>query len=178
MHGVNDEFVFLDDEDRCGYVAMLAATAARYRWLCLSYCLMGTHVHLLVETPEPNFASGMRWLHGHYARCFNEHRSRRGHLFKGRYHDEPVVTDGHLINAVGYIAANPVEAGLCADPRDWRWGSHHSVATGAPRSWMAHYRLLDRLEAITGSRQSYDSIVASRLGAMAPEGSDPFEALR
>lgn len=177
MHGVNDEFVFLDDEDRSGYVSMLAATVARYRWCCLSYCLMGNHVHLLIETPEANFAAGMQWLHGHYARCFNRQHVRRGHLFKGRFHDEPVLTDGHLINAVGYIAVNPVDAGLCPDPCDWPWGSHQAAAAGRPRRWMAHAHLVDRLEAITGSRSSYGTIVASRLAAMAPEGSDPLQAL-
>jgi putative transposase len=168
LRGVNGEFVFRDDEDRIGYLAMLVATVSRYRWLCLSYCLMGTHLHLLVETPEPNFGAGMRWLHGHYARCFNKQYGRDGHLFQGRYHDEPVLTDGHLINAVGYIAVNPVEGGLCRDPRGWRWGSHHAVAAGAPPKWMAHDHLLDRLEAITGSRSAYGSIVANRLGGLAP----------
>jgi hypothetical protein len=37
---------------------------------------MGTHLHLLIETPHPNFAEGMRWLHGHYGRCFNKQHRR------------------------------------------------------------------------------------------------------
>jgi REP element-mobilizing transposase RayT len=168
LHGVDDEFVFIDDEDRIGYVTMLAATVLRYGWLCLGYCLMGTHLHLLVETPEPNFGEGMRWLHGHYGRCFNLQHGRTGHLFKGRYHDEPVVTDGHLINVVGYIAVNPVEACLCNEPQEWEWGSHRAASAGAPRSWMAHGHLVDRLAAITGSRTAYEAVVASRL-----KGSDP-----
>ena len=164
MRGVNDELIFIDDEDRCGYLAMLAATVSMYGWLCLSYCQMGTHIHLLIETPEPNFGEGMQWLHGQYARCFNKQHSRRGHLFQGRFYDEPVLTDGHLINAVGYIAVNPVEAGLCLDPAEWHWGSHRAVAIGEPRTWMAHGHLLERLAAITGSRNSYEAIVASRAG--------------
>jgi putative transposase len=161
--GVDGEFVFRTDEDRIGYLAMLAATVSRYGWLCLSYCLMGTHLHLLVETPEPNFGLGMQWLHGHYGGCFNRQYKRDGHLFQGRYHDEPILTEAHLVNAVGYIAVNPVEAGLCRDPREWRWGSHHDVVAGTQRRWMAHERLAARLEAISGSRSSYDSIVATRL---------------
>jgi REP element-mobilizing transposase RayT len=178
LHAVSDEDVFRTDEDRSGYLAMLAATVTRYGWHCLSFCLMGTHLHLLIETPEPNFSLGMQFLHGQYVTAFNNQHDREGHLFQRRFHDEPVLTDGHLINVAGYIAVNPVEAGLCIDPKDWPWGSHHRVAQGAPAPWMGHHRLVDRLEAITGSRTSYDAIVASRLrrGAMAPEGSDPFEA--
>jgi REP element-mobilizing transposase RayT len=165
MHGINDELIFKSDEDRIGYIAMLVATVIRHGWLCLSYCLMGTHLHLLIETPHPNFAEGMRWLHGHYGRCFNKQHRRDGHLFRRRYHDEPILTEGHLLNAVGYIVVNPVEAGLCRDPREWPWGSHHAVAAGAPASWTAHARLIDRLEAVTGVRDTYDALVASRLRA-------------
>src|SRR4029079_15875596 len=83
MRDVDGEFVFKDDEDRIGYLLMLAATVARFGWLCLSYCQMGTHVHLLVETPEPNFGKGMQWLHGRYGACFNKRYRRDGHLYQG-----------------------------------------------------------------------------------------------
>ena len=160
--GVDDEFIFRSDEDRIAYLLMLAATVARYRWLCLSYCLMGTHAHLLVETREPNFGDGMRWFHGHYGRCFNKHHGRRGPLFGGRYHDEPVLRDEHLVMVVGYIAMNPVDAGLCRTPEAWAWSSHRAAVMGPTRRWMAHDRLEDRLEAISGSRGAYKRIVAAR----------------
>jgi REP element-mobilizing transposase RayT len=163
MRGVDGEVVFTEEEDRIGYLAMLAATVSRYGWLCLSYCLMGTHLHLLVETPEPNFGAGMQWLHGHYGRTFNAQHRRKGHLFQGRYHDEPVTTEAHLVLAVGYITVNPVDAGICRDPREWRWGSHYAVARGAPADWLAHDRLAARLEAISGCSDTYESIVAARL---------------
>lgn len=163
MHAVSDELLFRTDEDRRGYLVMLAATVTRYRWLCLSYCLMDNHLHLLVETPEPTFSEGMRWLHGHYGRCFNKQYERDGHLFQKRFHDELVLTDGHLINVAAYIPLNPVDAGLCVDPVEWPWGSHRRVTLGEPTPWLAHGRLEERLEAITGSPAAYGAIVASRL---------------
>jgi putative transposase len=166
MHAVDGELVFRCDEDRIGYLAMLAATVLRYGWQCLSYCLMGTHLHVLVETPEPNFGDGMRWLHGHYGRCFNkQYPPRKGHLFHDRYHDEPVLTEAHLLNVVPYIATNPAEAALCRHPADWPWGSHSRVAAGTPAPWTAHDRLVDRLEAVTGSRKAYERLVEARLRA-------------
>jgi REP element-mobilizing transposase RayT len=163
MRGVDGEALFRSDEDRIGYLAMLAATVAEYGWLCLSYCLMGNHVHLLIETPEANFADGMQWLHGRYAACFNKHHSRRGPLYQGRYHDEPVLTDAHLVMATGYIAMNPVDAGFCNHPASWRWGSHHGVVRGIRRDWLAHEHLVRRLEAISGSRHAYEDVIATRL---------------
>jgi putative transposase len=163
VNAVAGEFFFRSEEDRVGYLLMLAATVERHGWLCLSYCLMGTHVHLLVETPEPNFGVGMQWLHSGYATRFNKHYRRDGHLLKRRYHDEPVLTEAHLLNAVGYIAVNPVEARLCSDPRYWRWGSHHAIVRGIAPPWLAHARLVERLQAISGSPDTYDALVAARL---------------
>jgi REP element-mobilizing transposase RayT len=165
LNGVNGEFIFRNDEDRVGYLLMLAAAVQRHGWRCLSYCLMGTHVHLLIETPEPNFGRGMQWLNSRYAIRANKQYGRDGHLYKGRYHDEPVLTDAHLLMVVPYIAVNPVEAGLCRDPKDWRWSSHHRVVRGIRPAWLAHEHLLDRLEAITGSRASYDRLIDARLRA-------------
>jgi REP element-mobilizing transposase RayT len=163
MRGVDGEFLFRSDEDRIGYMVMLAATVESYRWRCLSYCLLGNHVHLLVETLEPNFGEGMQWLHGQYARCFNREHGRTGPLYQGRYHDEPVETEAHLVSVVGYIAMNPVDAGLCRHPADWPWGSHRGVTVGISREWLAHDHLVRRLEAISGSSDAYERIVASRM---------------
>jgi REP element-mobilizing transposase RayT len=160
--GVDGEPIFTEDEDRVGYLAMLAATVLRFRWLCLAYCQMGTHVHLLIETPDANLGPGMRWLHGRYGACFNRQHARDGHLFQGRYHDEPILTEGHLVNAVGYIAANPVAAGLCKDPHDWPWGSHQRVMAGTAPLWIAHDHLVEHLEAISGSGDAYERIVEAR----------------
>jgi putative transposase len=162
MRGGDGESLFRTDEDRIGYLVMLAATVAAYSWRCLSYCLMGNHVHLLVETPQPNFGAGMQWLHGRYAQCFNRQHDRKGPLYDGRYHDEPVETEDHLAMVVGYIALNPVDAGLCRHPAAWRWGSHHGVTRGIRRDWLAHDHLVERLAAISGSSDAYERIVASR----------------
>jgi len=158
VRGVDGEAIFLNDEDRVGYRIMLAATVRRYRWRCLAYCLMGNHVHLLIETEEANFSLGMQWLHGHYGAAFNKEHQRDGHLFQGRFHDEPILTEPHLAAAVGYIAVNPVKDGFCRDARDWPWSSHHDVVTDARRAWLAHGHLLSKLHGVFGADR-YDWIV-------------------
>ncbi|MFL5895236.1 MAG: transposase [Thermoleophilaceae bacterium] len=163
--GVNKELIFRQDEDRVAYTAMLAATTREYGWLCMGYCLMPNHVHLLLETPEPNLGAGMQWLQGQYGRSFNKQYARSGHLFQDRFHQELITDEGHLLAAVGYIAVNPVAGGLCSDPAEWRWSSHWSVAAGQPAPWLAHEHLLDRLEAIAGSR-CYQRLVDARVKAL------------
>jgi len=50
-----------------------------------SYALMPNHFHLVVETPQPNLVSGMKWFLGAYTNRFNRRHKLFGHLFSGRY---------------------------------------------------------------------------------------------
>jgi REP-associated tyrosine transposase len=134
--GNRRETVFIDDSDRMTYLAMLRAAVRRYRWTCLSYCLMGNHFHLLLETPEPNLGAGMRHLQGAYAQAFNKRHKMVGHVFQGRYRSERVTSDSQLIATLRYIALNPVEAGLCEDPRDWSWSSYALLVEGIAPDWV------------------------------------------
>jgi REP element-mobilizing transposase RayT len=160
--GVNRQRVFVDDEDYERYTSLLGATVRRQGWHCLSYCLMPNHVHLLIETPEPNLGAGMQWLHGLYAQTFNERHHRVGHVFQDRYRCEPIDDEVQLITVVGYIVLNPVAATLCARPQDWRWGSHASLMSLRPPMWLGHERLAEHLEGATGSR-CYADLVSARL---------------
>src|SRR5215210_4137262 len=80
--GVNKEAIVRDDRDRRMYLEMLGLVVGQFAWQCLAYCLMGNHMHLLVETAEPNLGDGMRELHGKYARALNDRHRRNGHLFQ------------------------------------------------------------------------------------------------
>src|SRR3954454_20748947 len=78
------EDIYRDDVDRRMYLHTLGREVARWKWRCLAYCLMSNHVHLLLETPEPNLGRGMQRAHGTYARLFNRRHARVGHVFQGR----------------------------------------------------------------------------------------------
>jgi REP element-mobilizing transposase RayT len=60
--GDRREDVFLDDVDRERFVVTLAETCEKTGWHAHAFCLMRNHFHLVIETPEPNFSSGMHWL--------------------------------------------------------------------------------------------------------------------
>ena len=114
--GNNRQLIYFDDADRGSYLAMLARAVASRQWRCLAFCLMDNHMHLLIETPLPNLAAGMQWLHGRFAEQFNARHGRSGHVFQGRYGSVLLETEAHLWTVVAYIARNPVTAGLCARP--------------------------------------------------------------
>ncbi len=126
--GVDRRVIFRDDRDRQRYLDLLREVIERYGWRVLAYCLMDNHVHLLVETPEPNLAEGMQWLNGHYGRYYNDRHDRCGHLFQGRYKALRQRTDAQLLQTLRYIVLNPVEAGICELPGEYRWSSHRAMA--------------------------------------------------
>jgi len=116
--------LFRDDKERVDFLDLLADVVAARGWLCRSYCVLSTHYHLLVETPEPDLAAGMQSLNGRYGQRVNWRRGEKGHVFQARYHSVLVETDGHRLELHRYIALNPVRAGLVASPEDWPWSSY------------------------------------------------------
>ena len=122
-HSNLGRIAFCDDDERGQFLAVVELAVQRYRWSCRSYCVLSTHYHLLVETPEPDLSLGMQYINGRYAQWANWHRSERGHVFEGRFKAVVVETDSHALEIHRYIALNPVRAGLVLDPEEWPWGS-------------------------------------------------------
>lgn len=143
--------IFVDDLDRHRYLRLLASTTERCGWRCLSYCLMTNHLHLLVETPEPNLGRGMQRLQGRYGLTFNRRHGHVGHLFQGRYGAVRVTSDEQLITVVRYIAANPMQAGLCRDESEWRWSSAAAFRSGQGPGWLDLGRLFELVGSSRGS---------------------------
>jgi REP element-mobilizing transposase RayT len=120
--GIDGAAIFLDDFDRFAFVTLLRRVTERAGWTVLAWCLMDTHYHLLViATEEPRVGWAMQLLNGTYAREFNLHHVRRGHLFGGRYSETVIADERHLQAANDYVLDNPVRAGLVRLAGDWPW---------------------------------------------------------
>lgn len=143
--GNERKLIYRDDIDRTRFQEVLAQVLSRFHWLCLAYCQMGNHYHLLVETPLPNLSRGMRQLNGVYAQQFNRRHNRVGHLTQGRYGAILVEQGEHLLSTVRYIVRNPVRAGLCAAPEDWHWSSYRATLGLEPLGLVAIDALLEQL---------------------------------
>ena len=78
--------------------------------------------------PLVRFAAGMRLLNCGHAHRMNRKHGRTGHLFRNHYTWQPVESDEHLLEAIRYILLNPVRAGICETPEDWRWSSYRVTA--------------------------------------------------
>jgi REP element-mobilizing transposase RayT len=141
--GVNGEPVFFDPGDCIFFLTRFARTVDRFGWVCLAFCLMTNHYHFVIETPEPTLARGMEFLNGAYARGTNQRHGRTGHLFGRRYWSGLIETDSHLVEACRYVVLNPVRAGICTRPDDWRFSSHAAtIGTIEAPGFLAVGRLL------------------------------------
>lgn len=58
------------------FLARLAEVCERFKWWGHAYCLMTSHCHLLMETPDPNLAKGMRQLNDVYTQRFDDVHGR------------------------------------------------------------------------------------------------------
>ena len=127
-HAITDAALFRDDADRRHFLDLLERTVSAHEWACHAYCLMTTHYHLAIHTPEANLAVGMKWLNGVYSQGFNRRHGTRGHVFESRYYAAHVESEPHALETIRYVVNNPVEAGLCDEAADWPWSSY--------RAWM------------------------------------------
>jgi putative transposase len=110
--GDRREAIFLDDADRNEFLRTLGEACAKMGWQIHVDCLMGNHFHLVVETPRPNLALGMKWLLGTYTQRFNRRHRHWGHLFGGQ--QKGSVCDSRCFKG---------QAGSVLESRGKKWGS-------------------------------------------------------
>src|SRR5579862_355834 len=107
---------------------MVGRLARRQGWIVLAYCLMNTHYHLVLHTPDAGLSVGMRLLNSGFSRRTNNRYGRTMHLFWQRFFSTQIASDAHLLECCRYVVLNPIRAGLCCSPEDWRWSSYRSCA--------------------------------------------------
>ena len=95
--GNNRQTVFRDDADRRRYLEKVCLYCEKRDVELLCYCLLGNHVHLLLETPKGNLAQFMQPLQTSYSVYFNKRHGRSGHVFEQRYKAYLVDKDNYLL---------------------------------------------------------------------------------
>jgi REP element-mobilizing transposase RayT len=136
--------LFRDDGARDTFLNILGHVVRWRGWRCYAYVVMTTHYHVLVETPEADLGQGMQRLNSFYAGEFNRRQGTTGHVFERRYTDVVVESDAHFATEVAYIAANPVRAGMCKRPEDYRYSSYATLVGDAPPVSFLDRSILDR----------------------------------
>jgi REP element-mobilizing transposase RayT len=160
--GIEDARIFLD---------LLGIEIGQQRWLCHGYCLMETHYHLLIETPEPNLGRGMARLNMRYSQWFGRRHERPGHLFQGRYKAILFEKEKWLLPLARHVVTNPVRTQSVNRADQWRWSSYRAVAGGEEcPAWLTRE---DLLRQCGDARDGWRGYVAG-----GPDAPSPWDELR
>lgn len=130
--GDGNQIIFEDTRDRETYLDLLESCVEEFDVDVHAYCLMGNHVHLLLEENQEhrNLSAFMKKLNESYAMHFGRASERIGHVFKDRFWSEPVESDEHFLSTVRYIHANPETAGICPAHK-YPWSSYRAYCSGS-----------------------------------------------
>lgn len=127
----------------------LGEAVERCGWWVHAWALMGTHYHLLLETPEANLVRGMKWFQGTFTQRLNARQRTWGHVYQGCYKAKVIdPEEPEYFRAVAtYIHLNPAAAGLVRGDSplaDYPWSSvpEYLRAPTRRRPWLRTMRVL------------------------------------
>jgi len=170
VNATGDWDYFLDEVDRIHWVRLFVQILAEMRWKCVAFCQMDSHVHLLLEVPDTSLAIGMRELNREYSCGFNARHGRHGTFVRQRFGSRRIVDGPDLLGAYAYVVLNPVAAGACRRPEEWRWSSYATTLGLAD-----DFPFVDAAAAISEAggreqlRSAVESVLLSRLERTRPE---------
>jgi putative transposase len=136
LRGNDGQDILFSDQDREHLETLVHDGKDRFKHRIHAYCWMSNHVHLLIQVSEVPLSKLIHNLSFRYASYINKKRSRKGHLFQGRYKAILVDAENYLHELVRYIHLNPVRAGVATNPQDYKWSGHQCYLGITRKSWL------------------------------------------
>jgi len=110
------------------------------------YCLMRNHFHFLLQIKTEKelkevfplsvtedfprlISKKFSNFFSSYSQAYNKEQKRMGSLFMKNYKRKKVDSQEYLMNLVSYIHNNPVKAGVCKTPEQWKFSSYRKILT-------------------------------------------------
>jgi len=180
--GLAKRTMFECEADFRMFLAFLAKEVRAKRIEVHAFCLMLTHYHLLVRSPEGQLSVAMANVQREYSRWFNRSRRRDGPLVKDRFKSKVVRDMAYRCNVVTYIHDNPVAAKEVAHAADfeassaWYWARRedHKMPKWLATDWIQSEldnRGAEHLEQVFPSRldEDFRLMIERELGLRVPK---------
>lgn len=119
------------------FLELLAHYKTKFGILIHAFCLMGTHPHLVVTSTlgQQAFSDFWKCVNHRLALFVNRRLGRKGQVIMERLRSPTIEPDGrHLLTVMRYGDLNPVRAGLCRSPAQWKYSSYRHYAFGERHS--------------------------------------------
>ncbi|MGN0494089.1 MAG: transposase [Acutalibacteraceae bacterium] len=124
FRGINQQQIFEDSEDYGKFLKILKDCKAISEFKIFAYCLMGNHIHLLIQEDKEPIEQVMKRIATRFVYWYNIKYRRAGHLFQDRFKSEPVEDDAYFLTVIRYIHQNPIKAGI-SDNLDYEYSSYN-----------------------------------------------------
>ena len=125
LRGINQQQMFEDSEDFDKFLQVLKDCKAISEFKIFAYCLMGNHIHLLIQEVVEPIEQIMKRIATRFVYWYNIKYQRVGHLFQDRFKSEPVEDDAYFLTVLRYIHQNPIKAGICKKLENYQYSSYN-----------------------------------------------------
>lgn len=132
VQGIRREYIFNEQTDIETYSRLIYKYMKKFNVKIIAYCIMNNHSHLLVYIDKiQNLSQFMKCVNTTYAMYYNKKYKKTGYVFRNRYKAEPIFDELYLNNCISYIHNNPLEAGICLSPEQYKFSSYREYTTNS-----------------------------------------------
>ncbi|CDI48581.1 hypothetical protein DP129_01545 [Clostridium tetani] len=107
MRGSKESPLFRNNYDKLKFLKILQKYKNIYFFRVFSYCLMDTHIHLLIHSNNADISDFMKSINQSYAQYYNLKYDRIGPAFANRFKSYLAKSESHIILLSSYIHNNP-----------------------------------------------------------------------
>jgi putative transposase len=128
----NSEFTFSDFSLCEAFLDHLKQVKAKLGFKLYGFVLMSSHIHLLIEPDDEKstISDVMFAINGKFSQKYNCFHKRKGHFWMQRFASKIVERGAYFVNTLIYFALNPVRAGICDNPLEFKYSSIQNLHTG------------------------------------------------
>ncbi|HHV39896.1 MAG TPA: hypothetical protein GXX61_00710 [Bacteroidales bacterium] len=147
--------IFTDPLERYKFLELTNKYLIRYSSRIFGFCLMDTHVHMLIKTDQLSVMMGP--LLREFSLWYNRKHKQKGNIFRKPFTSYPKYSAQNQLDTLLYILRNPFVDGLCTHPRYYFWSSY-PFYFGNPKK-LSQYIQVDKsmiLNSFHSSNQFYN----------------------
>ena len=110
---------------------VLQSAKEKYAFTLHNFCIMPTHIHLLITPADKTDLSRIiQWIKTRAAKSWNFIHGSTDHLWGERFFSRPVKDLQEYFTVYNYIDQNPIKAGLVQNAQDWKASGAYYIANG------------------------------------------------
>lgn len=107
MRSISDIKLFRNIIDKEFFLKLLKKYKESFLFNIYSYCIMDTHVHLVINSNGADVSKFMHNINQCYAQYYNKKYNRTGHVFGDRFKSTVANSDASILSMTAYVHNNP-----------------------------------------------------------------------